>query len=72
MCANRFNVSPMKVEGGHVEFGNFRGWVQPNGQLQTVYGEIYLYGQFTGTQFAGLVQYPPPGCSFRVMMNRTS
>jgi hypothetical protein len=71
-CANNIPLSTMTVSGGHVEFGNFRGWVQPNGQLQTVFGQVYLYGQFQGTHFTGLIQNPQPGCNYRLDMNRTS
>ena len=51
-CNNNIPIT-MKVTGGHVEFSEIRGWVQPNGKLETVWGELYMYGQFQGTHFEG-------------------
>jgi len=62
----------MKVAGGHVELGNIEGWAQPDGHLQTVFGRVYLSGQFQGTHFAGLVQNPQPACNYRLEMDRAS
>ncbi len=70
-CATNIGLSPMTVAGGHVEFGNISGWVQPNGQLRTVFGQIYMYGQFQGTHFEGLIQNPQPACNYRLVMDRT-
>ena len=71
MCASGVGLNPMRVSGGRVEFGNMRGWVDPNGKVQMEFGRITLFGQFQGTQFEGLF-YNPPGCNFRLEMTRVS
>lgn len=37
-CDLHLRLKPMKVAGGHVEFGDVTGWVQPDGHLRMVYG----------------------------------
>lgn len=71
MCPNDVGLNPMTVSGGRVEFGNMRGWVDPNGKVQMVFGRVTLFGQFQGNQFQGLF-YNPPGCNFRLEMTRVS
>ena len=70
-CASGVGLNPMKVAGGHVEFGNIRGWVQPDGNIRMVFGAIWIQGQFQGTQFQGVVYNPRSACNFQLVMNRT-
>ena len=69
-CATGFAVTPMKIAGGHVEFGSVTGWVQPDGHLEMVYGPQTFSGQFQGTHFQGTVQTPRGACWYRLQMNR--
>ncbi len=71
-CPTGFTVTPMKVAGGHVEFGSVTGWVQPDGHLQMVFGPQTFLGQFQGTRFQGTVQTPRGLCSYQLEMNRVS
>ncbi len=71
-CQAPSSVNPMRVSGGHVEFGNVRGWVQPDGQLSMVFGQVRVVGQFQGTHFSGVVYNPQPSCNFGLNMNKVS
>ena len=71
-CDLHLALKPMKVAGGHVEFGDVTGWVQPNGYLQMVYGQQWFVGQFQRTQFRGTVSIPGLPCTYRLEMNRVS
>jgi len=71
-CATGFALSPMKVDGGHVQFGSVTGWVQPDGRLQMVYGPQTFQGQFQGTHFQGTVTTPRGECWYQLQMNRVS
>ena len=73
ICNSFGTLNPMRVSGGHVDFGNLRGWVQPNGQLQMEFGQIDLVGQFQGTHFSGQVINPQPlACNFNLSMDKVS
>src|SRR5581483_3084651 len=61
-CQTTAPLNPMKVSGGHVDFGNLHGWVQQNGQLTLEFGQVYVVGQFQGTQFFGQIEFPQPAC----------
>jgi hypothetical protein len=71
-CATGFTVTPMKVDGGHVQFGSVTGWVQPDGHLQMVFGPQTFLGQFQGTHFQGTVTTPRGACWYQLQMNRVS
>ena len=69
-CEQMGTLNPMRVSGGHVEFGNLRGWVQPNGQMSLVFGQVYVNGQFQGTHFVGKIINPQPACNFNLYMDK--
>ena len=69
-CEVPGNLSPMKVSGGHVDFGNLRGWVQQDGQVNLVFGRVYVVGQFQGTHFSGQIMNPQPACNYNLSMDR--
>jgi len=69
-CATGFTLTPMKVDGGHVQFGSVTGWVQPDGRLRMVFGSQYFQGQFQGTHFQGSVTTPRGACWYQLQMNR--
>lgn len=71
-CPTGFAVTPMKIAGGHVEFGAVTGWVRPDGHLEMVYGPQTFSGQFQGTHFQGMVQTPRGECFYQLQMNRVS
>lgn len=71
-CQNTAPLNPMKVSGGHVDFGNLHGWVQQNGQLTLEFGQVYVVGQFQGTQFTGQIEFPQPACNYNINMNKVS
>jgi hypothetical protein len=71
-CATGFALTPMKVDGGHVQFGSVTGWVQPDGHLQMVFGPQTFVGQFQGTRFQGTVTTPRGMCWYQLVMNRVS
>ena len=71
-CQQMGTLNPMKVSGGHIDFGNLRGEVQPNGQVKLVFGQVYVVGQFEGTHFSGQIMNPQPACNFNLSMDKVS
>lgn len=69
-CEQMGTLNPMRVSGGHVDFGNLRGEVQPNGQVNLVFGQVYVVGQFQGTHFSGKIINPQPACNFNLSMDK--
>lgn len=69
-CQQLGTLNPMRVSGGHVDFGNLTGWVQQNGQVNLVFGQVYLVGQFQGTHFSGQIINPQPACNFNLSMDK--
>ncbi len=65
-------LTPMRVVGGHADWGNMSGWVQPDGKLTMQFGAIYVWGQFQGTHFQALFRNPNQFCTYRLEMNRVS
>jgi hypothetical protein len=64
----------MAVLDGHVSFGRFNGYVEPNGTVQMVVGGLaggtYLSGTFEGGHFLGEISAPQPGCNYRLELTR--
>ena len=70
-CRSEINVTGMTVTNNHVRFGQFGpGGIGPTGVVQMADGPTWITGQFTGRQFIGKVVQPPPGCTYRMELNR--
>lgn len=71
-CTSQIGANPMKVAGGHAEWGNMTGWVQPDGKVVMQLGPIRVYGQFQASHFQGLFDNPNQVCTYRLEMTRVS
>jgi hypothetical protein len=70
-CRSEINVTGMTVTNNHVRFGQFGpGGIGPTGAVQMADGPTWISGQFNGRQFIGQVVQPPPGCTYRMELNR--
>jgi hypothetical protein len=76
-CWYNHEVTNFRVNGNRVRFGGFRGTIDANGGVQMVRGNTWITGQFSGSQFTGTLTYTPMfndtfGCSYRLVLDRTS
>ncbi len=55
-CLADQKVTNFRVSGNSVRWGGFRGTIDRNGGVQIAYGGNWLFGQFIGTQFSGVLQ----------------
>ena len=74
-CQASTTTTPLKVEGGRVSFGLFRGWVSQAGTVQMQSQQNTLSGQFSGNRFTGQFQeglFRAPGifCTYSLEMVR--
>jgi hypothetical protein len=75
MCISNRKVGGFHVRGRSVRWGQFRGTVAPDGGVQMVMGQDWIYGQFEGPDFRGQLDIPAgrfgaPGCSFLMTLQR--
>jgi hypothetical protein len=71
LCINDKPVSNFKVSGNQVRFGEWRGTIGPNGDLQMIFGNAWIAGRFQGPTFRGqLNSGDPAGCSFALELDR--
>ena len=78
-CLADQTVTNFRVSGNSVRWGGFRGNIDRNGGVQITHGRDWLYGEFIGTQFSGVLERTGiggigsrqnPGCSYRLLMQR--
>ena len=78
-CLTDQKVTNFRVSGDTVRWGGFRGTIDRNGGVQIVHGRDWLYGEFIGTQFSGVLERTGiggigsrqnPGCSYRLLLQR--
>lgn len=78
-CLADQNVNNFRVSGSSVRWGNFRGTIDRNRGVQITHGRDWLYGEFIGTQFSGVLERTGiggigsrqnPGCSYRLLLQR--
>jgi hypothetical protein len=71
LCINDKPVSNFKVRGNQVRFGEWRGTIGPNGDLQMIFGNAWIAGRFQGPTFRGqLSDGNPAGCLFALELDR--
>ncbi len=75
LCLANRKVSGFHVHGRSVRFGQFRGSVAPDGGVQMVAGQNWIYGQFEGSEFRGQIDFPnanfgAPGCTYMMTLQR--
>ncbi len=76
MCTSGMRVDNFKVHGNSVRFGQFHGTIAPDGGLQMVSDQTWIFGQFEGATFRGQVNGAGgrgggPGCTFMLTLERT-
>jgi hypothetical protein len=75
MCTSGMRVDNFKVRGNSVRFGQFHGTIAPDGGLQMVSDQTWIFGQFEGATFRGQVNgagnWGAPGCTFMLTLERT-
>ncbi len=76
MCTSGMKVDNFKVRGNSVRFGQFHGTIAPDGGLQMVSDQTWIFGQFEGATFRGQVNGAGgrgggPGCTFMLTLERT-
>lgn len=71
-CGDPLRVSRFFVRGDRVDFGSYRGKVQPDGSLKMQFGPSYVYGQFYGAHFEGRVWAPGAFCTYHLYLDLKS
>lgn len=75
MCQSGIKVADFGVQGNSVRFGSFRGTISADGDLEMVYGQTWIIGQFAGATFHGQLAMPGmqgmPGCTYMLSLVRT-
>jgi len=76
MGTSGMKVDNFKVRGNSVRFGQFHGTIAPDGGLQMVSDQTWIFGQFEGATFRGQVngaggRGEGPGCTFMLTLERT-
>jgi hypothetical protein len=60
----------MNVANGRVQFGDFRGTIQPDGTVQMPFGQSSISGRFADGRFTGNLYQPFPGCRYELRLSR--
>jgi hypothetical protein len=75
-CLTNEKVTNFRVSGNSVHWGGFRGTIDRNRGVQTTYRGNWLFGEFIGTQFSGVLQRTGnlrngnPRCYYRLLLRR--
>jgi hypothetical protein len=75
-CLTNQKVTNFRVSGNSVHWGGFRGTIDRNRGVQIAYGGDWLFGEFIGTQFSGVLQrtgnlrHRNPACYYRLLLQR--
>jgi hypothetical protein len=64
-CPSRLTRQDMAVVYNYVNFGDYQGWINPEGLVVLASGPSFVTGSFANGQFAGNVTQSP-GCSYRI------
>lgn len=72
LCGDPLRVSRFFVRGDRVDFGSYRGTVQPDGSVKMQFGDSYVYGQFYGAHFEGRYWRPGPVCTYHLFLDLKS
>jgi hypothetical protein len=77
-CLTDQKITDFRVSGNSVRWGGFRGTIDRSRGVQIPYGGDWLFGEFIGTQFSGVLQRTGtgssrtmrPGCTYRLLLQR--
>jgi hypothetical protein len=74
LCIANQPVSGFRVRGNSVRYRGFRGTIAPDGGVQMVYGQDWIFGQFEGPTFRGQLdlygRFGAPGCTYMFSLER--
>jgi hypothetical protein len=71
-CPTSMPVYGMVVTNNFVRFGDYRGPVGPNGEVNLPFRNTWIEGRFGAGRFEGTLFQPFPGCRYRFSLARTN